>query len=50
MKKVSKYEYEEGPINSYWNTNYRAPFSAPPPVGSIYFFCCFYAAVYSAKT
>ena len=33
MKKVSKYEYEEGPINSYWNTNYRAPFSAPPPVG-----------------
>lgn len=33
MKKISKYEYEEGPNNSYWNENYRAPFSGPTPIG-----------------
>lgn len=33
MKKISKYEYEEGPNNSYWNGNYRAPFSGPTPIG-----------------
>ena len=33
MKKISKYEYEEGPNNSYWHGNYRAPFSGPTPTG-----------------
>lgn len=33
MKKISKYEYEEGPNNSYWNGDYRAPFSGPTPIG-----------------
>ena len=33
MKKISKYEYEEGPNNSYWNENYRSPFSGPTPIG-----------------
>jgi len=33
LKKISKYEYEEGPDNSYWNGNYRAPFSVPSPIG-----------------
>lgn len=33
MKKISRYEYEEGPNNSSWKENYRAPFSSPSPVG-----------------
>jgi len=33
LKKISKYEYEEGTNNNYWNGNYRAPFSGPTPIG-----------------
>lgn len=42
MKKISKYEYEEGPINSYWNTKYRAPFSGPTPIGRKILICLIY--------